>query len=52
MMSDYRIQFETLTKSVEENNKEIDFIRQQLAETQKQYFSLRGQNEILQEETE
>jgi DNA repair exonuclease SbcCD ATPase subunit len=27
MMADYRVQFESLTKTVEENNKEIDFIR-------------------------
>ena len=33
MMNDYRIQFEQLTKNVEENNKELDIIRKQLGET-------------------
>ena len=47
MMTDYRLQFEQLTKTVEENNKEVEFLRKQLAETQKTYFTLRTQNEIL-----
>lgn len=32
MMADYRLQFEQLTLSIEENNKEIDFLRKQLGE--------------------
>jgi flagellar biosynthesis chaperone FliJ len=52
MMVDYRQQFEQLTQTIEENNKEIDFLRKQLGEAQKQYFHLRTNNEILEEEVD
>ncbi len=52
MMQDYSTQFASLTGTVEENNKELDFLRKQLGEAQKDYFSLRIQNEVLEAEVE
>mmetsp|Transcript_9211 Transcript_9211/g.6981 ORF Transcript_9211/g.6981 Transcript_9211/m.6981 type:complete len:81 (+) Transcript_9211:738-980(+) len=47
MMDDYNQQFETLTQAIDNNNGEIDELRRQLSEAQKQYFTLRVQNENL-----
>ncbi len=49
-MKDYRQQFEQLNATVDENNKEVAFLRQQLGEAQKHYFALRVSNEALDEE--
>ena len=47
MMSDYRVQFLALTQTIEENNKELEYLRKEVGEAQKKYFLLRTQNEIL-----
>lgn len=49
-MGDYSHQFETLTHTIEVNNQELEELRVQLGDTQKQYFSLRVQNEHLEGE--
>ena len=52
MMSDYRSQFEQLTKAIDCNNQQLMVLRKSLNDSQKVYFDLRTQNEVLSEEVD
>ena len=52
MMSDYCSQFEQLTKAIDCNNQQLMVLRKSLTDSQKVYFDLRTQNEVLSEEVD
>eukprot|EP00347_Sterkiella_histriomuscorum_P021445 403333951 len=52
MMQDYRTQFEQLTQTIDQNTQELDSLRKELSDAQKNYFSLRTHNEILEEQVD
>lgn len=51
-MADYRTQFNQLQKTIDDYNLELAALRVGLADSQRSYYDLRTQNELLGEEVD